>query len=175
MSSDPIVPQRHSLIVPLDSDLQVLSMRDMLIQISLVSFHYFTLLYNPFFNFYEREDANHTVNSNFSRASDSSSFKPSIRFVNPGFTNRAFSPVAGCTRTIGCLDTTGARRTCFPSLAAPSACGYPECSARRPSSRRWTGGDKRSYAATWDTQAVSPPVAGTWSRVRMVMAGGWCS
>jgi hypothetical protein len=50
------------------------------------------------------------VNSNFSNASDSSSFNPSILLVKPGFTNSAFSPVAGCTRTIGCLEMTGARR-----------------------------------------------------------------
>ena len=117
----------------------------------------------------------HTVNSNFSNASDSSSFNPSILLVKPGFTNSAFSPVAGCTRTIGCLEMTGARRTCFPSRAAPSACGNAECTARRPCSSCWMGGERRSYAAACDTHAVSPPVGGTCSSVRMVMAGGWCS
>src|ERR1700761_5421631 len=35
-----------------------------------------------------------TLNSNCRSASDSSSFKPIILFVNPGLTNRTFWPVA---------------------------------------------------------------------------------
>lgn len=73
---------------------------------------------------------------------------------------------------MGCSLFTGSRLTCFPSRRALSAWLKPLCSARRPSSSALIGFDKRAYAAVCDAQAVSPPVGGTDSRVRMVIPGG---
>lgn len=76
---------------------------------------------------------------------------------------------------MGCSDFTGSLLTNFPSLRALSACGNPLCSALKPSRSFWIGGESRAYAAVWDTHAVSPPVSGTESSVRIVTPGGWCS
>jgi len=80
--------------------------------------------------------------------------------------------LTGCTRTIGWLFFTGSLRTNLPSRLAFSACLKPSCSASRPSSRRLIGSERRSYAATCETHAVSPPLAGTLSNVSRVNPGG---
>jgi hypothetical protein len=116
MSGNSVIPQRNSLVIPFEADLQVLAVGDVLSNISNSPSHKLPKL------FVVRVDGNKdgtetkrkwqlTVKSSFKSASDSSSFNPSILFVNPGFTNSAFSPVAGWTLTMGCFEITGARRT----------------------------------------------------------------
>lgn len=59
---------------------------------------------------------------NFNRKSLSSFLYPMMRRVNWGFTNIAFSPVAGWVRTRGCTEVTGSRRTIPPRFLLLSAC-----------------------------------------------------
>ena len=76
---------------------------------------------------------------------------------------------------MGCSVVTGSRLTNPPFRLAASAWGCPVCSALRPSSSDLIGCERRWYAAVCETQAVSPPVGGTESRVRRVIPGGWRS
>ncbi len=135
MRCRPVIPQRNRLVIPFETDLQVLPRRDVL----------FMIRRCPKISCsHEATCWKLTVNNNFKSASLSSSFNPSILFVNPGLINNAFSPVTGWTRTMGCFEITGALLTCLPSLTASSACGNPECSALNPSSNLWIGSESRS-------------------------------
>jgi hypothetical protein len=80
MGGDPVIPQRNCLIIPLDANLDILALGNVLQGFSQIR--------------RVNSEVRHTLKSNCSMASDSSSFNPTILFVKPGLTNKAFSPVA---------------------------------------------------------------------------------
>ena len=81
MSSDSVIPQRNSLVVPLYADLEVLAFRDVLLSNSASRLLHWM------------EIGERTLNNNWRMESDSSSLSPIIRFVKPGLIKRAFCPV----------------------------------------------------------------------------------
>lgn len=85
-----VVPQGNSPVIPLDTRLDVLALGNMLQR------DYISIIQRVRGQKFER-----TLYSNCRMASDSSSFNPTIRRVNPGLTKRTFCFVTGCTRTMG--------------------------------------------------------------------------
>lgn len=82
---DAIVPERHGAVVPADTDLEVLALGDVL-----------AACQKENLCISDRGAGGKlwlTLNRSFRIASDSSSFSPTMRFVKPGLTKRAFWPV----------------------------------------------------------------------------------
>lgn len=101
-------------------------------------------------------------------------FKQPIRNSHCGLTKRAFSPVAGCVRTIGCSVMVGSLLTMLPINLLDSVCSIEEWTALRPCSLFWNSGLSRLYASTLSQNNVSPPTFGVSSMYMIVVPGG-CS
>jgi hypothetical protein len=103
-----------------------------------------------------------------SSASDSIFFSPSMRRVNPGFTNRHRRPVSGWVRTTGCLLVMTSPLVSPGTNAARGALWIAE--SVDANSR--IVGESPASAASRSIHMVSPPQSGTTMARRIEPFGG---